>query len=82
MQRCRTSALVVQAFPERSPYGGQFPEVVPHLTVGDHGTVEQLHAAESAVRPHLPILGSAHAVSLMVQHAGGRWTRHNVCPLA
>ena len=63
------------AFPDYPPYGGQFAEVVPHLTVGDHGTAQQLAAAECDVRRHLPIREHAQAVTLMAEQADGHW-RH------
>ncbi len=71
----RLTALVSGVFPAYPPYGGQFAEVIPNLTVGDHGTPDQLRAAQQAVRPHLPISGAAHTVSLMVEHADGQWKR-------
>lgn len=46
---------VVEAFPGFPPYGGAFAEVVPHLTVGDTGTPEDLRAAEREVSAGLPV---------------------------
>lgn len=78
----RLTRLVAEAFPGYPPYGGQYTEVVPHLTVADHGTPDQLRTSESAVRGHLPIVSTADAVSLMVEHSDGRWERHTTFPLA
>jgi 2'-5' RNA ligase len=48
---------VVERFPSYRPYGGEFDEVVPHLTVGEsrRGTADDLRAAETDVSRKLPI---------------------------
>lgn len=45
---------VTAAYPELLPYGGEFVEVVPHLTVAMERPVEELRAAEQQVRARLP----------------------------
>jgi 2'-5' RNA ligase len=67
--------LLSGAFPAYPPYGGQFAEVVPHLTIGDQGEQQQLLDAERDVQQHLPIGASARAVSLMVERPDRRWER-------
>jgi 2'-5' RNA ligase len=67
--------VLTAAFPDYPPFGGQFAEIVPHLTVGDHGTEQQLSAAERDVQHHLPIHSNAQAVTLMAEQADGRWHR-------
>ena len=52
--RALTTA-VSQAFPDYPPYGGAFADVVPHLTVGDGGTPEELGEAERQILPRLPL---------------------------
>lgn len=56
-----------QAFPEYPPYGGEFDEVVPHLTIGaqPRATPAELAAAEVAVRQHLPITARIEQVALI-----------------
>ncbi|HEV7203258.1 MAG TPA: 2'-5' RNA ligase family protein [Jatrophihabitans sp.] len=80
------SALIdvaATAFPEHPPYGGEFDEVVPHLTIGDRADLARLRAAEAAVRPRLPVTGVATAVTLLHQEAAGRrWERHTRFALA
>ena len=73
----RTLTLsVYEAFPGYPPFEGEFDEIVPHLTVGHGHRVDDLRAAETAVREHLPIEAHATAVSLMTQRSpGGRWAR-------
>jgi 2'-5' RNA ligase len=48
---------VWNAFPECPPYGGVHGEPTPHLTLGERGrgTPAALRAAETAVRPRLPV---------------------------
>lgn len=45
---------VIAAYPDLPPYGGEFAEVVPHLTVAMERPVEELRAAEQRVRGRLP----------------------------
>jgi 2'-5' RNA ligase len=48
------TAAVVKEFPDHPPFGGVYPEVVPHLTVGNGAPVQEMRAAERAIRPLLP----------------------------
>src|SRR5262249_56723821 len=50
------------------PYGGAYDEITPHLTIGDHGPVDQMRAAEDVVAPFLPI--HARAAELALFHGG------------
>jgi 2'-5' RNA ligase len=52
--RALTTA-VARAFPAHPPYGGEYDEVIPHLTVGHDAELEQLRDAAKEVLPHLPI---------------------------
>lgn len=64
------TAMVCGAFPSCQPYGGAFDEVIPHLTVGDHGDREQMRA----VRAKLPLMAKASALTLMADGNDRRWT--------
>jgi hypothetical protein len=67
---------VYEAFPGFPPFGGRHDDVIPHLTVGSGHPVQDMRAAEKAVREHLPIGACAAAVTLMTeQSAGGQWAR-------
>lgn len=67
---------VYEAFPAFPPFGGQYSDVVPHLTVGQGHPVTDMRAAEESVQEHLPIEARAAAVTLMTeQSAGGQWAR-------
>jgi hypothetical protein len=74
--------LVYSAFPSCPPYGGQFSDVVPHLTVGATGSLGDFRAAEEAVRPYLPIPGEVTEVVLMTgPPTGGLWATVAAFPL-
>lgn len=67
---------VFQAYPAFPPFGGQFADVVPHLTIGHEHPLDDLRIAEDSVQARLPIEASATAVTLMTQQsAGGRWAK-------
>src|SRR5262249_40823181 len=67
---------VFLASPAPPPFGGQFDDVVPHLTIGHGHPLSALRSAEDSVRACLPIEASASAVTLITQqHAGGHWAR-------
>jgi hypothetical protein len=62
-------------FPQYPPFGGQFAEVVPHLTVGHRHPRPLLEAAERAVQGELPVRGRATGVVLLGRDTPeDRWT--------
>jgi 2'-5' RNA ligase len=68
------TTLVASAFPAYQPYGGEFAEVVPHLTVGENAHPLRLRRAAERVRQHLPIPARASEVWLMTTEGErGRW---------
>lgn len=63
---------VTAAFPGHPPFGGAHgDDVVPHLTVGHGRDPAELRAAESVVRPRLPVAGRADRVLLLAQPTAG-----------
>jgi 2'-5' RNA ligase len=76
------TARAAKAFPDYPPYGGQFTEVVPHLTIGDNGASEQMAAAAQSLLPDLPISATANAITLMVERPDRGWQVHTTFPLA
>lgn len=64
---------VADAFPAYPPYGGQFPDPVPHLTIADRGPPEAMHAAEQQLQRALPIRSIAGSVTLLTELPTGRW---------
>jgi 2'-5' RNA ligase len=64
--------LAGEAYPSCSPYGGEHPDPVPHLTIGQLGGPAELRAAAEAVHPLLPITAEATEVTLMAGPEPGR----------
>jgi hypothetical protein len=65
-------------WPEFPLYGGQFEEVVPHLTVGDltkGGHEAALRQVEGDLVDILPLRTQASELWWMAQDPGGQWTR-------
>ncbi len=78
------TAAVHAAFPDYPPFGGQFADVIPHLTVGDRpaGGPAALRAAEAEVRQALPVRTHVGSAWLMTgTQAPGSWQRLAVFPL-
>lgn len=68
-------------FPAFQPYGGEFDDVVPHLTIGVGSDAGAMHSAEIDIRSRLPISAYAASVTLLAEQASGRWRRAAVFPL-
>jgi 2'-5' RNA ligase len=70
---------VAERFPETLPYGGQFTEITPHLTVAHLEESDRLEAVASAfaraAEGRLPIPIRVQAVVLM-ENSGGLWRVH------
>ncbi|MEV0353089.1 2'-5' RNA ligase family protein [Nonomuraea sp. NPDC050680] len=77
--RALTEAVVAR-WPEAPPYGGQFAEVIPHLTVAHGQQAQVFHEVEAALTPRLPITAHVSSVSLFVSD-GTRWHQHVEFPL-
>jgi len=71
---------VWQRFPETPPYGGRWPDIVPHLSIGqfqEEGTLAQAMRDVSQLwQGALPIRARASGVAL-IENVTGLWaTRH------
>ncbi|MGO2746497.1 2'-5' RNA ligase family protein [Microbacterium sp.] len=73
---------VSDAFPAYPPYGGAHDGSVPHATVGDSGSRDELLSAEATMLRVLPILGKATAVTLLAERADASWHEVMDLPLA
>ncbi|MFI1705884.1 2'-5' RNA ligase family protein [Streptomyces griseoruber] len=78
--RCLTEAIV-ERWPECPPFGGQFDDVVPHLTVAQGQDEAVVEMAEADLLTGLPVVTQVSAVDLLV-HDGTRWRRRAAFPLA
>jgi 2'-5' RNA ligase len=79
-------AATCARFPELPPYGGEFTEVVPHLTIGsatsEVPTEEIAAAADAELAPHLPVAVRVDAAWLLVEHEDGTWAADERFPFA
>jgi 2'-5' RNA ligase len=70
----RLTQLVVERFPETPPCGGEFKEVVPHLTVAQVADARELEGIAATFRRaaegHLPIASGVGEVVLMENRTG------------
>jgi 2'-5' RNA ligase len=69
--RALTGAIAAR-WPEAPPYGGQFADAVPHLTVAQSQDSQVLDAIEADIRGRLPIAVQIAAVQL-IAYDGERW---------
>lgn len=69
--RALTSAVAAR-WPEAPPYGGQFEDVVPHLTVAHGQELSVLDQIEADLAPRLPVSAYISAIQL-VAFTGDLW---------
>ena len=74
-----TDALVAR-WPEVPPYGGQYDDLIPHLTVIQDQQPDVLDAVEVAIAGQLPVTARVSSAQLLVCD-GSRWTRKADFPL-
>ncbi|BCJ48074.1 hypothetical protein GCM10010168_24340 [Actinoplanes ianthinogenes] len=77
-----TNRLAVR-FPAAQPYGGQFTEVIPHLTVGHDQPPGVLAQAAAQVEPRLPIRARVTSLRLITgrREPGDSWQTLTDFPL-
>ena len=70
------TAATVERYPNYPPYGGEYADVTPHLTIADRLEAEQLDALEHEFRQQrdaqLPVKARAGEV-LLIDNTLGRW---------
>ncbi len=71
---------VAAAWPQTPPYGGQFEEIIPHLTVAADTDTEVLGRIEEQIAAMLPITATVTQAWLYAP-AGSRWAPHLRLPL-
>lgn len=76
----RLTEAIADRWPEAPPFGGQFDDVVPHLTVAQGQDTAVLAEVETDLRRRLPVTASVSAVELMV-YDGARWRLRASFPL-
>ncbi|MEU8712230.1 2'-5' RNA ligase family protein [Streptomyces sp. NPDC048663] len=76
----RLTEAIVERWPENPPFGGQFDDAVPHLTVAQGQTEAVMRKAEADLLAGLPVVAQISAVELLV-HDGTRWRKRATFPL-
>lgn len=76
----RLTEVIAVHWPEAPPYGGQFTEIVPHLTVAEGQDDAVLDEIEADLRSKLPFTSRVSSVDLMV-HDGVKWQERVSFPL-
>jgi hypothetical protein len=71
---------VAERWPEAPPYGGQFAETIPHLTVVTGQEPSVLDEVEADLAVRLPVAAHVAAVRLLVSD-GDRWHSRGVFAL-
>ena len=75
---------LAREFPQFPPFGGEFPTIIPHLTVA-HGSATEAEVAQaelvSSLALHGPIMSVCSSVVLM-ENSSGIWRQLHVFPLA
>lgn len=75
---------LAREFPEFPPFGGEFPTIIPHLTVA-HGSATESELVEaqlvSSLAMHGPITSVCDSLVLM-ENSSGTWRQVHVFPLA
>jgi 2'-5' RNA ligase len=75
---------VVRAYPAFPPFAGEFPDLVPHLTIA-HGDASEAATASEAVTAGLASRGPVESVCrsvVLMENSSGRWRRMHEFSLA
>jgi 2'-5' RNA ligase len=76
------TAAVVREFPAFPPFGGQYENVVPHLTVANGAPLDDMLAAERQVAPRLPFSMAVTQVQVLAgTTVAGSWCTLAELPL-
>ena len=78
-----TEALAAE-FPQFPPFAGEFPTIIPHLTVA-HGNAEEAHFVEAQLVAKLAEHGSIRSACRSIElfeNSSGRWRQMHVFHLA
>jgi 2'-5' RNA ligase len=76
----RLTEAITERWPENPPFGGQFEDVVPHLTVAQGQDDAVMDEVEADLLARLPVVTRVSSVDLMV-HDGTRWRQRASFPL-
>ena len=78
------TSTLARAFPSFPPFAGEFPSIIPHLTVA-HGNAREAEAVASSVAASLRSSGPVSSVCasvVLMENSSGRWRPVHEFPLA
>jgi hypothetical protein len=77
---------LVSAFPDTPPYGGRFPDPVPHVTIAEAATEAELARLEREISDelsrHLPLVYPIAELVVFEEDAEGMWSARSRIALA
>ncbi|MCP3758947.1 2'-5' RNA ligase family protein [Streptomyces sp. TBY4] len=76
----RLTRAITERWPDVRPYGGRYPDPVPHLTVAQRAPEADLDAAQADLNGRLPLTTRVRAVDL-VAYDGTAWHERASFPL-
>ena len=76
----RLTEAIVTRFPDHPPYGGTFPEVIPHLTLAETDEA-RLDAVADAARRGLPFSCDVRAIEVLTEEVASGWRSRWRLPL-
>jgi len=65
-----------ERFPDRPPYGGAWPDIVPHLSVGrfaDEAAMDQVAAELARALEQAPPIRARSGTVALIENTAGRW---------
>ena len=68
----KLTAALLERWPDFPPYGGEFPDPIPHLTVTDSADDATMTVVEQALQSRLPVHATVSAAALL-EFDGRRW---------
>ena len=77
----RLITAVAARYPAYPPYGGEFAEVIPHLTIAESDDDGPLGGVATIASRHLPFGAHVAELEVLVESDAGRWHRHWRLPL-
>ena len=72
-------------FPDTPPYGGAWPDIVPHLSVGrftDERELDRVAADLAAALDRAPPIRAHASTAVLIENTTGRWMVRNIFSLA
>jgi hypothetical protein len=73
----KLTLAIWQRFPDRPPYGGAYPDIVPHLSVGRFSDPEEMNRVAGELAAALnsaPTVRAYAGTAVLIENTTGRWT--------